>query len=89
MLPILYNNVKTIVQTDTHVMILTEWMHDARIIPLDDEHAPQDVRSLSGDSIGRWEGEDTMIRVRGRAHVHADGSVAAEPREFEKVGAPD
>ncbi len=63
MRPILYNNVKTIVQTDTHVMLLTEWMHDARIIRLDDKHSPEDVRSLSGDSIGRWEGDTLVVET--------------------------
>ena len=29
-----YNNIKTIVQTDTHLVILIEWMHYARIIPI-------------------------------------------------------
>jgi hypothetical protein len=55
-----YNNLKKIVQTDTHVTILVEWMHWARIIRLDSEHLPADIRSLSGDSIGRWEG-DTLV----------------------------
>ena len=55
-----YNNLKTIVQTDSHVMILIEWMHEARIIRLDAEHAPQEIRSRSGDSIGWWEG-DTLV----------------------------
>jgi len=51
---------KTIVQTDTHVAILVEWMHWTRIIRLNAEHHPPEVRSLSGDSIGRWEG-DTLV----------------------------
>jgi hypothetical protein len=55
-----YNNLKTIVQTDTHVVLLIEWMHEARIVRLDSEHAPPEVRSLSGDSIGWWEG-DTLV----------------------------
>ncbi len=59
-LPILYNNLKTIVQTEDHVVILVEWMHWARIIRLDSEHAPPAVRSRGGDSIGHWEG-DTLV----------------------------
>ncbi len=60
MLPGLYNNFKTIVQTDTHVMILAEMVHDARIIRLDSEHAPPELRRWLGDSIGWWEG-DTLV----------------------------
>ena len=59
-LPKNYNNLKTIVQTPSHVVILIEWMHEARIIRLDSEHAPPEVRSLAGDSIGWWEG-DTLV----------------------------
>ena len=60
-----YNNLKTIVQTETDVVILIEWMHEARNVRLvgegrPKEHAPPGVRSLSGDSIGWWEG-DTLV----------------------------
>ena len=58
--PVVYNNMKTIVQTDTHVLISVEWMHWARIIRLDSEHLPGEARSLSGDSIGWWE-DDTLV----------------------------
>ncbi|MDA1073584.1 MAG: hypothetical protein O3A63_02320 [Proteobacteria bacterium] len=60
MLPVLYNNFKRIVQTPTHVMILVEMNHDARIIRLSSEHQPDNVRSWMGDSIGWWEG-DTLV----------------------------
>ncbi len=61
--PILYNNVKTVVQTDTHVMILAEWMHWARIIRLDSEHVPPEIVSRGGDSIGWWEGDTLVVET--------------------------
>ena len=60
MLSTLYNNHKRIVQTPDHVMILTEMVHDARIVRMNSEHAPDDVRRWLGDSIGWWEG-DTLV----------------------------
>ncbi len=60
MLPVLYNNVKKIVQTPEHVMILVEMVHDARIIRLNAEHLPAHMTSYFGDSIGHWVG-DTLI----------------------------
>ena len=60
MLPILYNNLKRIVQTPNHVMILVEMVHDARIIRLNSEHVSQGIRKWLGDSIGWWEG-DTLV----------------------------
>jgi hypothetical protein len=60
MLPVLYNNLKRIVQTPDHVMILVEMVHDARVIRLGSEHADPSVRRWLGDSIGWWEG-DTLV----------------------------
>ncbi len=61
MLPVLYNNLKRIVQTKDHVMILVEMVHDARIVRMDAEHAPEHVRGWLGDSVGRWEGDTLVI----------------------------
>ena len=60
MLPAGYNNLKTIVQTPDTVMILVEMVHDARIIRMNSEHAPAEIRKWLGDSIGWWEG-DTLV----------------------------
>jgi len=59
-LPSLYNNYKRIVQTENHVMILQEMVHDARIIRIDAVHSPDANRTWMGDSIGHWEG-DTLV----------------------------
>jgi len=65
----LYNNYKRIVQTDTHVMILQEMVHDARIIRLNAEHSPESNRKWLGDSIGRWEGDTLVVETRGFREV--------------------
>ena len=59
-LPVLYNNLHQIVQTRDSVMILNEMDHDARIVRMNAEHLPQNIRKWMGDSIGRWEG-DTLV----------------------------
>jgi len=59
-LPVLYNNIKQIVQTKDHVMIFNEMVHDTRIIRLNAKHEPPDIRRWMGDSIGHWEG-DTLV----------------------------
>ena len=41
-------------------MILTEMVHDARIVRIGGEHLPKTIRKWMGDSIGRWEG-DTLV----------------------------
>jgi hypothetical protein len=55
-----YNNLHQIVQTPDRVMILTEMVHDARIVRMNAEHLPKTIRKWMGDSIGRWEG-DTLV----------------------------
>jgi hypothetical protein len=50
-----------IVQTDTHVLIFAEWVHDARIIRLNGTHLPLAVRSWLGDSIGHYDGQTLVV----------------------------
>ncbi len=59
-LPSLYNNFKRIVQTDNHVLILNEMVHDVRVVRIGGEHPPAEVRKWWGDSVGHWEG-DTLV----------------------------
>ncbi|MDP6376976.1 MAG: hypothetical protein QF921_04290 [Pseudomonadales bacterium] len=61
--PVVYNNLKTIIQTDTHLVIHVEWMHWTRIVRMNAPHAPSDMRSLSGDSIGWWEGDTLVVET--------------------------
>jgi hypothetical protein len=59
-----YNNNYTIVQTKDHVMIMTEMVHDARIIRLGaTKHAPAQVHPWFGDSIGHWEGDTLVVET--------------------------
>jgi hypothetical protein len=50
-----------IVQTGTHVLIFTEWVHDARIVRLHGTHLPPAMRSWLGDSIGHYEGQTLVV----------------------------
>ena len=53
MFPVVYNNAYQIVQTPGHVLIVTEMIHDARVIPIGrGGHADTRVRSWGGDSRG-------------------------------------
>lgn len=63
-IPSLYNNFKRIVQTESHVMILIEMVHDARIIRLNDEHVDNSLTSWLGDSVGRWDGDTLVVSTK-------------------------
>ena len=59
-----YNSTYHIVQGQGNVMILTEMIHDARIIPLDKRPAPAaGLKQWVGMSRGRWEGETLVVET--------------------------
>ena len=59
-----YNNNYTIVQTAEHVMIMTEMVHDVRVIRLGEaDRLPDGVQPYFGDSWGRWEGETLVVET--------------------------
>ena len=59
-----YNANYQIVQAPGYVMILTEMIHDVRIIPLDGRpQPPPGVRQWIGLSRGRWEGDTLVVET--------------------------
>ena len=64
LLPGPYNNNLRIVQTPRAVVLETEMIHDARVIPLDGRpHLPATMRPWLGDSRGRWEGDALVVET--------------------------
>jgi len=59
----LYNNLKQIVQTPTEVMILTEMIHDVRVVRIGGQHLPSNIRKWLGDSVGHWEGDTLVVET--------------------------
>ena len=56
-----YNDLHEIVQTKDTVMILSEMIHDARVVRMNAEHLPKDMRRWMGDSVGHWDGDTLVI----------------------------
>ena len=63
LLPVLYNNHYQIQQTGQEVVVVTEMVHDARIIRLGAKHLPASVKSWMGDSVGHWEGDTLVVET--------------------------
>ena len=73
MIPNIYNANYQILQTQEHVVVVIEMIHEARIIPLDGRpHVADGVRQWLGDSRGRWEG-DTLVVETERFNNRLDG----------------
>jgi hypothetical protein len=56
-----YNDLHQIVQTPDSVMILSEMIHDARIVRMNAQHLPKNMRRWMGDSVGHWDGDTLVI----------------------------
>jgi len=62
LLPTAYNSNLQIVQGTGYVVIETEEIHDARLIPTDGRrHVPSTIRQWLGDSVGHWEGNTLVV----------------------------
>jgi hypothetical protein len=75
-----YNNNYTIVQTRDHVMIMTEMVHDARIIRMGDRpRAAKRLPQYFGESYGRWAGDTLVIETTGFHPAQAVTFYGASP----------
>jgi hypothetical protein len=60
--PDAYNNHIQIFQTRTHVAVVNEMVHSARLIPLDGRpHVGAAIRQWTGDSRGHWDGNTLVV----------------------------
>ena len=64
MAPSAYNNVFQMFQTEDHVVILNEMVHDARVVPLDGRaHLDAGIRQWLGNSRGYWDGDTLVVET--------------------------
>jgi len=63
--PSLYNNNVQIFQSKDTAVLMTEMIHDARIVPIGEKPAlSDDIRLWSGDSRGWWEGDTLVVETK-------------------------
>ena len=60
-----YNQNVQLFQTEDHVVLLNEMVHNARIIPLDGRpHVAAGIRQWTGDSRGYWDGDTLVVETQ-------------------------
>lgn len=64
----MYNNTYQIVQSPGAVMILTEMIHDVRVIPIvasaaEAKHGPAEIPKWGGDAVGWYEGDTLVVET--------------------------
>jgi len=84
-----YNNSYTIVQSKDTVMILTEMVHDARIVRMNGTHPPAGMRKWFGDSIGRWEGDTLVIETTNFHPMHGFRNSSENLKITERISRRD
>jgi hypothetical protein len=62
-IPLPYSTLLQIVQTEDHVVLHTELMHEARIVRLNGTHRQHGAKVWMGDSIGRYEGDTFIVHT--------------------------
>jgi len=60
----LYNNTMQIVQSLTHVVLLAEMAHDARVVKINQQHRDLPYNKWLGDSVGYYEGDSLVVVTR-------------------------
>ena len=89
MMPGGYNNNMRLFQRPGYVAILTEQIHEVRVIPLDGRpHLGDTIRQWKGDSRGRWEGETLVvdtINFNGRTSFQGAGKGLHLTERFTRV----
>lgn len=80
-LPVLYNNLTQIIQTESHVVLLAEMNHDARIVRMNSEHREPPLYPWLGDSIGYYE-EDSLVVVTTNFHAQQGMRSSLEHRFY-------
>lgn len=82
--PSMYNNNVQIIQNKDHVVVITEMIHDARIVPLDGRpHIDEDLRLWTGDSRGFWDGDTLVVQTRNFNNLTQSFSVFGD--SYDKV----
>ena len=89
-MPTLYNNNIRITQAPNSVAIVHEMVHETRIVPLDNSPFGN-VRSYTGESRGRWEGDTLVVETRnfnGKAPFRGAGTNLTVVERYTRT-APD
>ena len=82
-------NFYQIVQTPHHVMILSELVHDVRIIRIGGAHLPPTIRLWRGDSIGHWEKDTLVVETTNFSEKSRYGGASEQLRVIERFTRTD
>ncbi len=79
-IPAGYNNAYQIIQTPGYVVIHSEMIHNARIIPLDAPALPASMKFWEGVSRGHWDGDTLVVETTNFTNRNWTATSAASGR---------
>ena len=89
MMPAGYNNHVQLLQTPDAVVIFSEMIHDARIVPLGDRpHLGDDIRQWLGDPRAWWDGDTLVVETTNfseKSHFRGAGADLRLVERFTRV----
>jgi len=83
MTPMMMNPNLQIVQNKDYLVVITEMIHDARIIRIGDEHYTVDIPKWMGDPIAEWEGDTLVVHSKNFRPEQSSARTIALSEEFE------
>lgn len=83
--PMMMNPNMIIVQNEDYVMIMTEMVHDARIIRLNKEHFDHGIRQWMGDSVGYWDGDTLVVHSKGFRPEQSGGMMSVAVSDHTRI----
>lgn len=72
----LYNNNYEIVQTADYVVLRTEMISHARIVPLNAEHKMAALPPMFGESVGYWDGDTLVVETTNFSPMQEQASIS-------------
>lgn len=72
----LYNNNYEFVQTEDYIVLRTEMISHARIIPISSQHKMAALAPMFGESIAHWEGDTLVVETTNFSHMQEEAAIS-------------
>lgn len=72
----LYNNNYEFIQTKDYIVLRTEMISHARIIPIDSEHKMDALAPMFGESVAHWEGDTLVVETTNFSPMQEEAAIS-------------
>ena len=72
----LYNNNYEFVQTEDYIVLRTEMISHARIIPINSEHKMAALKPMFGESVAHWDGDTLVVETTNFSSIQEETAIS-------------